>query len=367
MLFSSISLLAVASVVAAAGRPANTTICDFYTTALFKDNNSTNQRGLVAAVVNRAAAGNTTANPMLTGILAPGTFNGAPVDITPWFTGALNSSNTGGGAGFSLSFVDGGGLAALQAGMPATDPASNQFTLFTHLYAYFGSVLGCSKYSTPGYPPYVGKPSMFEVHKFMGLNENMIGYFNEQVGLSAASFGVTSDDVTAIGNLLNTNFNVRCAPKTTIIKAQGAQLQAFCLASSCKIAEKGSNSTCKSYPAEPKPSSKVPQKSAAGCSSSAAAATTTTTSSMAAKNTGSSTTTTSTTAAAATAAPDTLGTTTGESSSSPTTAGPDSLPSSTTSSAANGTLPIPARQTTNAGANIHVGYLLPAIAFALTL
>ncbi|GAM91221.1 hypothetical protein ANO11243_092680 [Dothideomycetidae sp. 11243] len=256
MLFST-SLLAVvtslAAGVAAAGRPANTTICDFYTTAVFKENNSTNQRALVAAVVNRAATGNTTANPMLTGILNPGTFNNAPMDITPFFFAQLNSTNTGGGAGFSVSFVDGGGLAALKAGMPATDTTSNQFTLFTHLYAYFGSVLGCSGYSSAGYPPYIGKPSMFEVHKFMGLKETEIGYFNEQVGLSALSLGVTADDQTIIVNLLNSVFNNQCGPKTTIIKAQGAQLQSFCLDATCPKAKNATDAQCKKYPMEPKP------------------------------------------------------------------------------------------------------------------
>lgn len=266
---------------AAATRPANMSICDFYTTAVFKNNTAANQKALIAAVVNRAAAGNTTANPMLTGILSPGMFNGQPVDITAFFNAGMNSTNTGGVEGFSVSFVDGGGLAALKAGMPADDPTSNQFTLFTHLYSYFGSVLGCSGYNTPALPAYAGKASMFEVHQFMGLDMQQIGYFNDQVGLSALSLGVSGSDASAIVNLLNTTFNIRCAPAATVIAAQGPQLQAFCIDPSCPLAPQAvlvstnttkvanttraanatgttmlinPTATCLGYPMEPKPS-----------------------------------------------------------------------------------------------------------------
>ena len=35
---------------------------------------------------------------------------------------------------------------------------------------------------------------MYEVHKFMALDSNEVGYFIEQVGLSAKSFGVAEED-----------------------------------------------------------------------------------------------------------------------------------------------------------------------------
>jgi len=36
---------------------------------------------------------------------------------------------------------------------------SNQYMLFTHLYQYFGALLGCSGYGTAGFPAYMGVQS----------------------------------------------------------------------------------------------------------------------------------------------------------------------------------------------------------------
>lgn len=245
MLYQSISLAALAAV-ASAQRPSSTPICDYYTTALFKDNTAANQYKLVSAVVDRAGTGNKTSTPPVTGIAAPGTFNGQPVDISVYFTGALNSTNRGGSSGVSVNFLDDGGATPLLMGKPANGTSSNQYTLFTHLYSYFGALLGCSQYGMDGYPAYTGKSSQYEVHKFMDLDEYEVGYFNEQVGLSAASFGVTDDDVKAIGSALNSVFNVRCAPPTTVVPSQGMQLQSICIASSCALA---ANSSCNGYAA----------------------------------------------------------------------------------------------------------------------
>lgn len=230
-----VATMAAAATLAAAQRPTNTSICDYYTTALFKDNTAANQYALVKAVVDRAGTGNSTVTPAVTGIVNPGTYNGMPINIGVYFTGALNSTNRGGNSGVSVNFLDNG---------------NNQMTLFSHLYSYFGGLLGCSHYGMDGYPAYAGKGSQYEVHKFMGLDENEVGYFNTQVGLSAASFGVTMDDVTIVGNSLNSVFNVRCAPNTTVIPAQGAQQQSICIEPSCPLA---ANSTCGAYMTEPMP------------------------------------------------------------------------------------------------------------------
>ncbi|KAF4553330.1 Hypothetical protein D9617_7g030570 [Elsinoe fawcettii] len=237
---SAIPILALAAV-GSAQRPTNTSICDYYTTALFKENTAANQLALVTAVVNRAGTGNMTSTPKVTGIVNPGKFNGQDINLGVYFTGALNSTNRGGSSGVSVNFLDGG--------MPLRMD-SNQYTLFTHLYAYFGSLLMCSNYGMEGYAAYNGKGSQYEVHKFMDLDENEVGYFNEQVGLSAASFGVTDEDVKAVGTALNSVFNVRCAPPATVVPAQGAQQQSICIAESCPLA---ANATCASYMAQPKP------------------------------------------------------------------------------------------------------------------
>lgn len=78
----------------------------------------------------------------------------------------------------------------------------------------------------------------------MALNPYQVGYFIAQVGLSAASFGVSNEDVTAVGTALIELFDHRCAPPETIIPSQGDALQAVCVAETCPISE---NATCGSY------------------------------------------------------------------------------------------------------------------------
>jgi hypothetical protein len=116
--------------------------------------------------------------------------------------------------------------------------------LLTHLYEFFGALLGCSMMGQTGFPSYMGEASQYQVHKFMDLNVYQMTYFIEQVGMSALSFGVTMDDVTAVGKALNSAFNIRCAPPTTIIPAQGPQLQSICIDGDCPLSP---NATCASY------------------------------------------------------------------------------------------------------------------------
>lgn len=78
----------------------------------------------------------------------------------------------------------------------------------------------------------------------MNLNNNELGYFIQQVGLSALSFGAAESDVEAVGDALTKLFGYRCSPETTVIPAQGAQYQAICEAESCPLA---ANATCAAY------------------------------------------------------------------------------------------------------------------------
>lgn len=81
----------------------------------------------------------------------------------------------------------------------------------------------------------------------MNLDSAEVGYFIQNVGLAASSFGVTSDDITIVATALSTIFDVRCAEPTTVIPAQGAQLQSICLADDCALAP---NATCAAYPVQ---------------------------------------------------------------------------------------------------------------------
>ncbi|GJD01451.1 hypothetical protein CH63R_06919 [Colletotrichum higginsianum IMI 349063] len=178
------------------------------------------------------------------GILASGTYNGAEVNLLPYFNGQLASSNRGGSSGVSVNFLDGGGAAPLMKNMPANDDKSKQYFLLTHLYQFFGALLGCSQYGMTGFPRYAGFASMYEVHKFMDLDENELGYFIQQVALAGASFGVAQNDLEAVGMALNQLFGLRCSPATTAIPEQGPQLQAICIEDSCPISP---NATCANY------------------------------------------------------------------------------------------------------------------------
>lgn len=97
---------------------------------------------------------------------------------------------------------------------------------------------------------------MSAAHRFMNLDSNEVGYFITQVGMAAVSFGVSTEDATAVGTLLGKMFNVRCAPAVVFPpppkgeKGKAAS-QSICLASSCPLADKSDckvDAATKSYP-----------------------------------------------------------------------------------------------------------------------
>ncbi|KAL2067651.1 hypothetical protein VTL71DRAFT_15747 [Oculimacula yallundae] len=238
-----IKLLALATAVSTvvAQEPS---FCDKYTTALFTDNTQDNQYKLLVAVVNTAVIGNyseTKTGAVVPGILAPGQVGGTAVDLLPYFNGVLASTNQGEGHGVSVNFLDDGGASALKAGRPSNGKTSRQYLLLTHLYEYFGELLGCSKQGGGDFPKYAGHPSMYGVHKFMVLNHAEVTYFIQQVAASALSFGVSAEDIAPVGQALMAFFNYRCLPPTIVIQAQGAQPQSICTDPSCPLAD---NSDC---------------------------------------------------------------------------------------------------------------------------
>jgi len=250
MLFKSVLVAAAAVTGAMAQRPSNISVCDYYTTALLKNNTAANQKTLLTLVVNTAVIGNYTQPNVgisVPGILAPGTYNGTAVNLLPYFNGGLASSNRGGMSGVSINFLDGGAAAPLMMNMPANDTTSNQFMLLTHLYEYFGVLLGCTLEGTDSaYPAYTGQSSQYSVHKFMDLTAFEVGYFITQVALSAASFGVAQDDLTSVGAALGMIFGYRCSPPTVVVPSQGAQLQSICTdPGTCVVNPVGA--VCQSY------------------------------------------------------------------------------------------------------------------------
>jgi hypothetical protein len=202
------------------------TICDKYTTALFKVNNSTNQLGLIQAVVNLAVLGNSTLG--VPGILAPS------AGLAPIFSGAGPTTNRG-GKPVTINFLDGG---------------TNQNVLLSHLYQFFGALLGCT---ASGFPDYGGNPDMMTVHRFMDIDQTENNYFISQVGAAAKALGVSDADVTTIANLLNSLFNTRCPDALTAADNVPTFLvgtnSSICQAATCPL---DPNSPCKAVVEQPK-------------------------------------------------------------------------------------------------------------------
>lgn len=98
----------------------------------------------------------------------------------------------------------------------------------------------------PGFAAYTARASMYEVHKFMDLNEEETKYFIAQVGLAAASFGVAEADVTAVGTALTDLFGYRCSAPAVAVPAQGPQQQSICTDLSCPVDL--NNTMCDAYP-----------------------------------------------------------------------------------------------------------------------
>lgn len=60
MLFRKVISLSLIGTAIATGRPSSTSICDYYTTGLLKDNTAKNQYALLTLIVNTAVIGNYT-------------------------------------------------------------------------------------------------------------------------------------------------------------------------------------------------------------------------------------------------------------------------------------------------------------------
>jgi hypothetical protein len=128
MYLKSLSISAILGV-AAALRPNDTSICDYYTPiVLGKPNTAASQQELMALITHTFILGNYTAHNVgvkVDGIAGPFTFEGHKVNLLPYFTGGYVSSNEGGKA-VVKNFLDDGGATALLANKPANGTSSNQ-------------------------------------------------------------------------------------------------------------------------------------------------------------------------------------------------------------------------------------------------
>ncbi|KAK6335070.1 hypothetical protein TWF718_010512 [Orbilia javanica] len=220
---------------------AQDSFCDKYTRVLFKDATGSNQYAFMTRLINTAFIGNYSgpSTVEITGILSPGTFNGKGISLLPYFNGGLASANRGYRPGNRtvINFLDDGGAFALAQGKPSYGPRSNQYKLFSHMYQYFGGMLGCSFYGQDGFPVYQGSGRMYEIHKFMNLAPLQLGYFIQELSLAAISLGVAEGDVIAVASMLNTTFGQACAPAAVVIPDVPKDLQAMCINTACPLAK----------------------------------------------------------------------------------------------------------------------------------
>jgi hypothetical protein len=106
--------------------------------------------------------------------------------------------------------------------------------LLTHLYQFFGTLLGCSKIGTRDFSTYAGDKSRYQVHQDMALDASQAGYFITHVGLSASLFGVATADVEAVGMTLRDFVRVPVSP-AVVVPSQGPQLQSVCIEVCCCV------------------------------------------------------------------------------------------------------------------------------------
>lgn len=101
-----------------AERPSNASTCDYHAQSLYGANNSQTQYQLVQRIVALAfcgaPSGNTNTSIDITGILNPGTFQDLSVDLAPWFSGAIDSTNLNDQA-VGINWLDDGGLDPLHS------------------------------------------------------------------------------------------------------------------------------------------------------------------------------------------------------------------------------------------------------------
>jgi hypothetical protein len=152
--------------------------------------------------------------------------------LAPFFSGEAGPITNRGDMAVVVNFLDGAG------DLPNPSPTSNTFNLLSHLYQFFGALLGCT---AEGFPTYQGDPDMSRVHKFMNLDEMQLDYFNTQVALAAQALGVEDADVSTIGSVLDSLFNVGCTPPLTADSGVpsfmvGTQ-SGICAAPSCPVAD----------------------------------------------------------------------------------------------------------------------------------
>ncbi|KFY35504.1 hypothetical protein V494_05842 [Pseudogymnoascus sp. VKM F-4513 (FW-928)] len=184
----------------------------------------------------------------LTGILNPGVHDGARVNLLPFFNGSIASTNLNNQA-VGINWLDDGGILPLsnylsgQTDSVVLKNETNEYRLFGHFYTAFAKVFGCSH--PPPSPTAGDAPNPAYIHKFMGLNFIELGYFINQLTLASEYYGFSTTDAQSLAQLMNTRYNTRCGPPTSVNTHKTPQLLSLCQDPTCPLAVPNSN--CEPY------------------------------------------------------------------------------------------------------------------------
>ncbi|PVH82401.1 hypothetical protein DL98DRAFT_653154 [Cadophora sp. DSE1049] len=234
-----------------AQRPANISICNYYSEKILGENTPARQKLLMTLIINTVVLGNYTIPNVgipVHGIASPGVQDGQDVNLLPYFTGALLSTNGGGDVGVSKLFLDDGGAGALSMNMSSLGTTSTQYFLLNHIWQYFGNLINCSEQGKSDvFPAYEGEPSMYKVHRFMDISKAENDFFIQQLVDASASIGFSQADAENWRTLM-APFNTRCAPAFEVNGVpDGADLQAVCINDDCPLDEAAN---CDAYPSK---------------------------------------------------------------------------------------------------------------------
>ncbi|OBT96406.2 hypothetical protein VE01_05647 [Pseudogymnoascus verrucosus] len=241
--------------VAIAQRPSNSSICDYYTEVKYGSASEANQLKMMQGIVSLAFGGPAAASiesgsvpDGLTGILNPGVHDGVPVNLLPFFNGSIASTNLNNQA-VGINWLDDGGILPLVNFMSGKTETvelrntTNEYRLFGHFYTAFAYIFGCS--NPPASPTTGRPPNPAYVHKFMSLNFTEIGHFINQLTLSSEYYGFSTTDAQSLALLMNSRYNIRCAPAVSLNPKQAPQLFSLCQDPTCPLAVP--NSDCEAY------------------------------------------------------------------------------------------------------------------------
>ncbi|CAG8953770.1 hypothetical protein HYFRA_00006661 [Hymenoscyphus fraxineus] len=222
-------------------RPADATICDYYTVKLYGSNTTESQNKLMQGIISMAWGGgagipNTSD---ITGILNPGTFQGTNLNLGSYFDGSKASSNLNNVA-VGINWLDGGGTQPLNNFLNSNANSivlannTNQYRLLSHWTFTFSRLFGCtqpkplpsseSRFLSPAY-----------VHKYMKLNNTEVGHFIDQLTKASTHFGFSEVDRMTLSQSMNVLYNVRCSPAKEVMPSLGPQLYSICQDESCPL------------------------------------------------------------------------------------------------------------------------------------